>query len=224
MESSLGVIVGSALFQPVSLVAIFVLMPLPMAAARVAFGLGLLVVVPLVARLGKGRTAAVGLQSVVECAVPTLAGTGDVPRSSPKGWGPATGETVVAFGRNAIDFAYRFGPPMLIASFPVGAVFTIASPERLSEITGSDVALIIAFAAVGTFLQVPGMFEIPLTLGVLALGLGAGPATALLLTLPSTGLVTLGITRRDFGWRVPSLMLLATFVGGVIASMIVGAV
>ncbi len=54
-------------------------------------------------------------------------------------------------------------------------------------------------------------------------GLGVGPATALLLTVPSTGLVTLGITRQDLGWRTPSLMLLATFAGGVVAGLAVGA-
>jgi uncharacterized protein len=105
----------------------------------------------------------------------------------------------------------------------VGAVFTIASPPGLSDIVGSGVVATVLAARVGTLVQVPTLFEIPLVLGVLALGLGVGPATALLLTVPSTGLVTLGIVRQDLGSRTPGLMLLATFAGGVVAGLAEGA-
>ena len=78
-------------------------------------------------------------------------------------------------------------------------------------------------ALVGTLIQVPGMFEIPLVIGVLALGLGAGPATALLLTLPSTGLITLALTRKAYGWRIPASLLGSTFAFAIGASVLVEA-
>ena len=81
----------------------------------------------------------------------------------------------------------------------------------------------VAAAALGTLIQLPTLFEIPLALGALALGVGLDPATALLLTAPSAGVVTFGITRRDLGWRPPGLLLVGTFIGGVTAGLLVGA-
>ena len=124
--------------------------------------------------------------------------------------------------RNSVDVAWRLGPPMLAATLAVGVLFTLAPPQSFSDRIGSGLFAIVAVAAVGTLLQTPALFEIPLTLGLLYLGLDAGPATALLVTAPSAGVITLGLTRTELGWRTPLLLMAGTFVGGVVAGVVVG--
>lgn len=219
LETSLGVILGSALFHPISLMAIFLLMPVEMAAARIAFGLVmLLAVVPAVARLRTGSPA---------CAVGAPPGLEAPPSGGPAGerigWVRAGRQAVSAWADNTVDFALKLGPPMLLAGFVVGVIFSILPPQGISGSIGTGAVAILIAAAVGTLVQVPGMFEIPLTLGVLALGLGEGAATAILLTVPSTGLITFGVTRREYGWKVPGSMMAATFALGSAAGFLVRA-
>lgn len=223
LETSLGMILGSALFNPVGIVAIFLLFAAPMAVARVAFGLfAILVLAPLVARWHQ-RAPVPAIVGVDVCDIPPLgsAGTGTA-GEQPDDWGTAVRQGVGEWVTNTLDIAWRLVPPMLLATFMVGVVFTIIPPQQLSDRVGSGFLAIVVTAAAGTLLQLPTLFEIPLVLGVLALGLGEGPATALLVTAPSAGLVTLGITRTDLGWRTPGLLLAGTFAGGVVAGAVVG--
>lgn len=223
LETSLGMILGSALFNPVGIVAIFLLLSAPMALARVAFGLlAIFVMAPLVARWHQRTPAVVGLGV---CAVPVAAGGGPAGTEGQvetDSWAAALRGGVADWATNTLDIAWRLVPPMLLGTFMVGVVFTIIPPQQLSDRVGSGLLAIVVTAAVGTLLQLPTLFEIPLVLGVLALGLGEGPATALLVTAPSAGLVTLGITRTDLGWRTPGLLLVGTFIGGVVAGAVVG--
>lgn len=224
LETSLGMILGSALFNPVGIVAIFLLFSAPMAVARVAFGLvAILVMAPLLARRHQRRAVPVVVGGEV-CPVPQpgLPPAGADFRHEPDTWGAAVRRGVGEWLANTLDIAWRLVPPMLLATFMVGVVFTVIPPQQLSDRVGTGVLAIVVTAAVGTLLQLPTLFEIPLVLGVLALGLGEGPATALLVTAPSAGLVTLGITRTDLGWRTPGLLLAGTFVGGVVAGAVVG--
>ncbi len=73
METSLGVIIGSALFNPIALVAMFAVLPAQMGLTRVVFGLfALFTLVPVIARLDRRRC---DLLDVVACdlsAVETL--------------------------------------------------------------------------------------------------------------------------------------------------------
>jgi uncharacterized membrane protein YraQ (UPF0718 family) len=225
LETTLGVILGSALFQPVALAAIVLLMPLPMAIARIAFGLALLLgIVPLIARFAQPASAC-RLPDAGKSAPGLFSGdAGDAfSGPAPTGWAQAFGHAVRAWWRHTLDFALRFAPPMALAGFAVGVVLTIAPPQLLTDLTQTGPLVVIVMALIGTLIQVPGMFEVPLVLAILALGFGAGPATALLLTVPSTGLVTFGITRKELGWKVPALMLLATFVLGTTAGLVVNA-
>jgi len=223
LETSLGVILGSSLFHPVSMLAIFLLMPIQMGLARIAFGLTLLVVVvPLVSRIARRNPAS--------CPVPGVGGDPlnllGLASESPTqlSWGRALADGGKGWVNNSLEFALKLGPPMLIAGFAVGIVFDLLPPQALSGtgLAASWVAIIIA-AAIGTVVQVPGMFEIPLTLGLLALGLDIGPATAMLLATPSFGIISFAVTRKDLGWRIPASMLLATFVLASAAGLIVGA-
>lgn len=215
LELTLGMVLGSALFNPVGIFAIFLLMPVSMAVARIAFGVVMItLVVPLVAR-GKRTRVAEEAAGPMRMRLPAR-------DSGRDGWGAAIVDSVSTWLMHTSDVALRLVPSMLVAGFIVGAVLLVAQPQRISDSVSSQIIAIIVTALVGTLLQLPTLFEIPLVLGVIALGLGTGPATALLLTAPSTGLITLLVLRKDLGWRIPGLMLAATFVLGSLAGLITG--
>jgi uncharacterized protein len=215
LELTLGMILGSALFNPVGIFAIFLLMPVSMALARIAFGVVMItLVVPLIAR-GKRTQVAEQAAGPMPMRLPAR-------DSGRDGWGAAIVDSVSTWLRHTADVALRLVPSMLIAGFIVGAVLVVAQPQRISDSVSSQLIAVVITAFVGTLLQLPTLFEIPLVLGVIALGLGTGPATALLLTAPSAGLITLLVLKKDLGWRIPALMLLATFVLGSLAGVIAG--
>lgn len=221
LETSLGMILGSALFNPVGILAIFLFMPPSMGIGRVAFGLLMIfLAAPRIARLGAAPPGVVA-PAVVD--LDALPGPATPPAGAAASWGGAARAALASWGRHTSDVAIRLVPAMLAAGFVVGLVLQVAPPQELSDLVGSGLPAILAAAAVGSLLQLPTLFEVPLVLGVLALGLGVGPATALLLTAPSAGIVTFGIVRRELGWKVPALLLLATFAGGTAAGLIVDA-
>ena len=226
LETTLGMILGSALFNPVGIFAIFLLLPLKMAAARVVFGLLMIfALVPLIGRMHERSAAARPAERApgepLAAAARSMEHELDTPARD--GWVAAVTDGLVEWLRTTADHAIRLVPPMAIASFGVGAVFAVAPPQGLSDAIGSAALATVAAAALGTLIQLPTLFEIPLVVGVLALGLDVGAATALLLTAPSAGLVTLGITRSDLGWRPPGLLLVGTFAGGLAGGLAVGA-
>jgi len=205
VETSLGMILGSALFNPVGLIAIVLLFPLPVALARIGFGLAcILLLVPLAARWATPRCATLGELPL-----------GLPPEEQVEPWGSAVRHGLRQWMSNSADVALRLGPPMLLATLAVGGVLTLVPPQELADRFGAGLLAIAVTAAVGTLIQLPTLFEIPLVIGVLALGLGIGPAAALLVTAPSVGIVTLAITRVDLGWRPAAVLLAGTFVGGV---------
>ncbi|MCA1707587.1 MAG: permease [Actinobacteria bacterium] len=220
VETSLGVIIGSALFNPLGLIAMFAVLPPKMGLARVAFGLVMLfVVAPLLARSHRRRS---GAEEPAACVLPALPAE-PIPPSDDEGWGAALVQSLRDWMRNSADVAWRLGPLMLAATLAVGVVFSVAPPQTFSDRLGVGVAALVLASAVGAMLQTPALFEVPLTLGLLSLGLGAGPATALLVTAPSAGLITLALARRELGWRTPLLLIAATFAGGLAAGAVVGA-
>ena len=217
LETSLGVIIGSALFNPLGLIAMFAVLPPEMGVARIAFGLVLLfVVTPYLARSsGSGGS----VRDPERCDI--LPERAKPVADADAGWGTAVAQGTRDWLRNSVDVAWRLGPLMLLATMAVGIVFTLAPPQTFSDRIGSGLLAILLAAAVGTLIQTPALFEVPLTLGLVLLGLATGPATALLVTAPSAGVITLALVRRELGWRTPLQLLGATFAGGLAAGFVV---
>lgn len=215
LETTLGIVLGSALFNPVGILAIFLLLPLEMAVARVIFGIGaIFFLVPLIAQ---GRRS----QELVETAanMPLAAPVQTDPPNDT--WRAASKDALLAWWTQTTSVSLRLVPAMFLAGFLVGVVLLFAQPQQLSRFGATGILVVLLAALVGTLLQLPTLFEIPLVLGVMALGLGAGPATALLLTAPSSGLITFVLMRRDLGLKVPGMLLGGTFLLGSLAGLIV---
>ena len=63
---------------------------------------------------------------------------------------------------------------------------------------GNSIEWIVAFAVVGALFVIPTAGEVPIIQAMLALGVGAGPAGALLMTLPPISLPSMAMLSRSF--------------------------
>lgn len=77
-----------------------------------------------------------------------------------------------------------------------------------------------AMACVGALFVIPTAAEIPIVQGMMALGLGAGPAAALLITLPALSMPSLAMMTKGFPPRVLGLLTLAVVATGLLAGAI----
>ena len=93
------------------------------------------------------------------------------------------------------------------------------SPRAMN---GLRTIVIAALAVAGMLFVIPTAGEVPIVQAMLALGIGAGPAAALMMTLPPVSLPSLVMVGRSFNLRL--LLALAAAVvgfgilGGALAS------
>lgn len=217
LETTLGMVLGSALFNPVGIFAIFLLLPVEMALARLVFGIvAIFFLVPLIAQ---GRSS----DRLARAAEDTALGGVAAMLDRRDTWPAAVKDAFRGWWMHTTDVALRLVPTMFVAGFVVGVVLMFVQPQRLPSVGSLGISIVLLAAAVGTLLQLPTLFEIPLVIGVMALGLGSGPATALLLTAPSAGIITFVLLRGELGSKVPTKLLAGTFVLGSLFGLIVNA-
>jgi uncharacterized membrane protein YraQ (UPF0718 family) len=82
---------------------------------------------------------------------------------------------------------------------------------------------IVALAVAGMLFVIPTAGEVPIVQAMLAMGMGVGPAAALLFTLPPVSLPSMAMLGRSLPWRL-LLALAAAVVGfGVLAGLVASA-
>jgi len=74
---------------------------------------------------------------------------------------------------------------------------------------------ILAFAVAGMLFVIPTAGEVPIIQGMLALGMGVGPAGALLMTLAPISLPSMAMLARSFPPRILALVGVAVILFGV---------
>ena len=82
---------------------------------------------------------------------------------------------------------------------------------------------IAAMSLAGTLFVIPTAGEIPIVQGMLALGLGAGPAAALIMTLPAVSLPSLAMLGRVIDLKTRLFIGAGVAVSGIAAGMIAAA-
>jgi len=107
-------------------------------------------------------------------------------------------------------------PEYIVLVLLLGATRAWLFPHVGPEI-GNSIGWILAFAAAGTLFVIPTAGEVPIVQAMLALGVGAGPAGALLMTLAPISLPSLAMVAPSFRPRV-----LATVTTAVVAFGIAG--
>jgi uncharacterized protein len=126
---------------------------------------------------------------------------------------PSIGNWLKRFARLALGLI----PEYLILVLLLGA-----ARAWLFPIVGPMVELhwIVLMAAAGLLFVIPTAGEVPIVQALLALGVGAGPAAALMMTLPPISLPSLVMTRKVFSTRLLAVVSAVVFVIGVIAGLI----
>jgi uncharacterized membrane protein YraQ (UPF0718 family) len=122
-----------------------------------------------------------------------------------------------------VRMTVRLIPEYVVIVLLLGAIRAWMFPH-IGPAIGDQWFWIVALALAGMLFVIPTAGEVPIVQAMLALGLGGGPAAALLMTLPPVSLPSLTMLGRSF----PTRMLLAIagavvgfgILGGAIASVL----
>jgi len=110
--------------------------------------------------------------------------------------------------------AVRLIPEYVILVLVLGAARAWLFPT-IGPGIDNHVIWIVAFAVAGTLFVIPTAGEIPIIQGMLALGMGVGPAGALLMTLAPISLPSIAMLARSFPPRVLALVGVSVILFGV---------
>ena len=109
----------------------------------------------------------------------------------------------------------RVVPAYVIAVLLLGA-FQVWMFPHLGEAGTNSLIAIIFFALMGMLFVIPTAAEIPIIQSFMSMGLGTGPAAALLLTLPAISLPSLIMLRRSFPRKVLVFVSISVVVLGIL--------
>ncbi|OCR25776.1 membrane protein [Pseudomonas syringae] len=123
------------------------------------------------------------------------------------------------WGRTLWQLFWSTIPIYVLAVLILGAARVWLFPHIDVSIGNSFVWLVI-LAFVGTLFVIPTAAEIPIVQTMLSLGLGTGPAVALLMTLPSVSLPSLLMLRKSFDTHVLVTVAALTMLVGVISGLL----
>jgi hypothetical protein len=116
----------------------------------------------------------------------------------------------------------RLIPEYIVIVLLLGAARAWMFPHIGPDI-GEQWFWIVALAVAGMLFVIPTAGEVPIVQAMLALGMGIGPAAALLMTLPPVSLPSMAMLGRSLSWQL-LLALAAAVVGfGVLAGLIASA-
>ncbi|MBI4332444.1 MAG: permease [Chloroflexi bacterium] len=191
---SLAFFVASPALNIVVLILAFELLPLKLALARLVLGVAAAVLVTyLVSRLAPPQ--------------PTVSaratGTAATPAATPVNW-----------MRYSREIARNVVPLLVLGIFVVSVFKTLVPFDMIARNFGDGFLPTVLASAVGTVLMIPTFSEVVWVKEFVGHGMGTGPATALLITLPAVSLPSLWVLGRVFrSYR------LATYLGAFVAAL-----
>jgi len=120
-----------------------------------------------------------------------------------------------------VRMTLRLIPEYVVIVLLLGAARAWMFPH-IGPAIGDSALWIVALAVTGMLFVIPTAGEVPIVQAMLALGLGAGPAAALLMTLPAVSLPSLVMLGRSFPTRTLLMVAVAVVgfgvLGGVLAA------
>lgn len=228
LETTLGVVMGAALLNIMGLMTIYILFPAALAWGRILASLLLVVLVtPLTVKVyywminKSNGELPVSTNLSGKMQTTDDACNSDTIEAGQESWPEAARSAIKNWWRNSVEIAYRLFLPMTGAIFLAAFIRLFLPPEIVEAYLGGGWIAIVLVAAFGTFIAIPTLFEIPLAMGFLFLGMGLGPAAALLVTAPSVSIVSYYMLRKDVGDLPPLLLMAVTFVAGVAVGLLV---
>jgi uncharacterized membrane protein YraQ (UPF0718 family) len=115
--------------------------------------------------------------------------------------------------------AVRLIPEYIVLVLLLGAARAWLFPHIGPEI-GNGLVWIVAFAVAGMLFVIPTAGEVPIIQAMLSLGMGVGPAGALLMTLPPVSVPSLAMLARSFRPRVLAIVAVTVVLFGIAAGLI----
>lgn len=115
--------------------------------------------------------------------------------------------------------AARLIPEYVVMILLLGAARAWLFPHIGPEI-GNQLGWIVAFAIAGAIFVIPTAGEAPIVQAMLSLGVGAGPAGALLMTLPPISAPSLAMLARSFRPSVLAVVAASVVAFGVVGGLI----
>jgi hypothetical protein len=110
-------------------------------------------------------------------------------------------------------------PEYIVLVLLLGAARAWLFPHAGPEI-GNHLGWIIALALAGTLFVIPTAGEVPIVQAMLALGVGAGPAGALLMTLPPISVPSVAMLLGAFRWRVLAVVAVSVVALGIVGGLL----
>lgn len=227
IETTLGVVMGASLLNVMGLMTIFVLFPAPAAWGRIlASVLMVVALTPMVVKVSgtiseiSTRMPSGYLKEKAEQVREELFNIEGVPAGK-EPWIDAATSALKTWWQNSVAIAYRLFLPMTGAVFLAAFIRLFLPPEIVETYMGGGWIAIVLMAAFGTLIAIPTLFEIPLVMGFMFIGMGLGPAAALLVTAPSVSVVSYFMLKKDTGHVPPLLLMVVTFLLGAVTGLIV---
>jgi uncharacterized membrane protein YraQ (UPF0718 family) len=118
--------------------------------------------------------------------------------------------------RLLVRMTVQLVPEYLVIVLLLGAARAWLFPAIGPEV-GNHLGWLVAFALAGTVFVIPTAGEVPIIQAMLSLGVGAGPAAALLMTLPPISFPSMAMVARSFPPRILALVGAVVLLSGVIA-------
>ncbi len=129
--------------------------------------------------------------------------------------GPSIRGWILRFAR----LAQGLIPEYLILVLILGATRAWLFPQ-IGPALGNELHWIVLMSAVGVLSVIPTAGEVPIVQAMLALGIGVGPAAALMMTLAPVSLPSLVMTARAFPVRTLALVAAVVFAMGIAAGLL----
>jgi hypothetical protein len=141
---------------------------------------------------------------------------GSLTQSLPPEAEVSTGNILVRWMREFMTLGVRLLPEYLILVLLLGA-----ARAWLFPVFGTDDSMIwiVAMAVAGTLFVIPTAGEVPIVQAMLALGMGTGPAAALIMTLPAISLPSLAMLGSVFSLRIRLVIAIGVVLSGIIAGI-----
>ena len=125
---------------------------------------------------------------------------------------------LLRWGAKLWQLSWTTIPVYIIVVLALGAARVWLFPQ-VDATMGNSLLWIVALAVVGTLFVIPTAAEIPVVQSMLSLGMGVGPAVALLMTLPSISLPSLLMLRQSFTPRTLMTVTLLTMLIGAASGL-----
>jgi uncharacterized membrane protein YraQ (UPF0718 family) len=197
-DTVLATMISSPTLNVVVLAMAFALFPLPVALARLAVPLVLLVLVPFIVR---GTTPAPAI-----CSLP-----------SSRGWIQPVTFTLKNYLKNLGKLSLTTIPLMVVAAL-LGAVVAEVLPAS-SIPTTISIGGILLVALIGAFLPVPMGFDVALAFLLMARGVPLPYVVTLLCTLGAFSIYSVLILGRTISWRTAAAVFAAVTSLGIVAGL-----